>query len=255
MTHSRKYGLNLAIAAALSIAGVNSAYADGSSTGGKWNHMLAPLYLWGMSIDGESQLGPTISPLQIEFKDAISDMEAVFTVHYEAKKDALSLIGEYQFIDLAPSSELPGGQSVDVNFKNQMGELAVAYRLGGSDATDWEILGGLRYTKQKLKASLVGITPIDTDESWTVGIIGGRVITQISDNWSFAGRADWGTGGSDSTQLNLSGLFDWRFKNWGSLFFGYRWMDYDYDNGKSGFDHYAYKATQQGPVGGVAFHW
>ena len=227
-----------------------------SDSEGEWNHMLAPLFLWGMSIDGESQLGPVTTPLQINFTDAISDMEAVFTFHYEANKGDLTLIGEYQYIALAPSAEIPGGPNVDISFKNQMGELDVAYRVAGTETVDWEILGGVRYTKQKLKMSVGGVfEPVNVNESWTVGVIGGRVIADLPNNWRFAGRIDWGTGGSDNTQWNIAALFDWRFKEWGSLFLGYRWMDYDYDNGKRGKDHYAYKATQQGPQMGVAIYW
>lgn len=165
--------------------------ASAESDEGQWNHMLAPLFLWGMSIDGESQLGPVTTPLQINFTDAISDMEAVFTLHYEANKGDITLIGEYQYIDLGPVAEIPGGPSVDVSFKNQMGELAVAYRVAGTKTIDWEILGGVRYTKQRLKASVGGLfEPINVNESWTVGVIGGRFFADLPNNWRFAGRVD-----------------------------------------------------------------
>jgi len=32
-------------------------------------------------------------------------------------------------------------------------------------------------------------------------------------------------------------------------------MSYDYDNGRTGFDRYAYDATQQGPLMGLNIHW
>lgn len=40
-----------------------------------------------------------------------------------------------------------------------------------------------------------------------------------------------------------------------SVFFGYKYLDYNYDDGKKGFDHYGYDATQQGPLVGLNFHW
>ena len=75
----------------------------------------------------------------------------------------------------------------------------------------------------------------------------------MSDRWSFIGRVDYGAGGSDGT-WGLVGMFDYRFKNWGSVFFGYKWMDFDYSSG-SGLDRYTYDATQQGPLAGLNFHW
>ncbi len=75
----------------------------------------------------------------------------------------------------------------------------------------------------------------------------------INDGWSFVGRADYGFGGSDGT-WHLNGYFDYRFRDWGSVFFGYRWMDFDYENG-SGSDRYVYDATQQGPLAGLNLYW
>jgi len=49
-------------------------------------------------------------------------------------------------------------------------------------------------------------------------------------------------------------MFDYRFRDWGSVFLGYRWMDFDYSSG-SGINHYAYDATQQGPLAGLMFYW
>ena len=49
-------------------------------------------------------------------------------------------------------------------------------------------------------------------------------------------------------------MFDYRFRDWGSVFFGYKYMDFDYEDG-SGVNRYAYDATQQGPLAGLAFYW
>ena len=53
--------------------------------------------------------------------------------------------------------------------------------------------------------------------------------------------------------LNSGGKY--RFRDWGSVFAGYKWMDYNYDNGENGLDRYAYDATQQGPLVGLNIHW
>lgn len=45
-------------------------------------------------------------------------------------------------------------------------------------------------------------------------------------------------------------MVDYRFKGWGSAFFGYRYMDIDYEGGG-----YLYDAKQQGPQLGVALYW
>ncbi len=63
-----------------------------------------------------------------------------------------------------------------------------------------------------------------------------------------------GAGGSDFV-WNLGFMFDYRFTNWGSVSFGYKWLDYDYNNGKSGTEKFTYNVMHQGPLLGLKIHW
>jgi len=48
-----------------------------------WQNTLAPLYLWGASIEGTlNDQGITV-----DFDDAISDLNGIFTFHYEGARD------------------------------------------------------------------------------------------------------------------------------------------------------------------------
>ncbi len=233
------------------------AAADNSTGDNGWSFELAPLFLWGMNINGNSQIGAVDIPLDIEFKDdVLENLDAVFTIHFEAKKDKWSLFTEYQYADISPTAEIKGGAlKIDIDFQNTLWELGAAYRVARYGNTDIELLGGARYTRQENKTKIKnGPTLVDVDEAWWDGFFGGRIFTQLSNKWGFVGRVDVGTGGSDRV-WNLIGFFDYRFKEWGSLFVGYKWMDYDYDNGKSGANSYTYDATQQGPLAGITFYW
>ena len=93
----------------------------------------------------------------------------------------------------------------------------------------------------------------NTSEDWWDGFAGVRLWTHFNDTWSLVSRDDIGNGGFDVV-WNLSFILDYRFRTWGSVFVGYRWLDYDYDSG-SGPGRYAYDALQQGPLAGISFHW
>lgn len=242
----------------LSMVGVNVAHAvGGNSTGGEWEYSLAPLFLWAQGIEGTSQVGPTTSPLNVTFEDALDNLEATFTVHYEMKRDALTLFAEYQFVDLGPETEGPMNTELKVNFKSRIGELGAAYWVFGTDRTNWEVLAGARYTKQDLDVSVKnGPDLVSTDEDWWVGFFGGRFSAQLSKNWTFISRADFGVGPGETNRIwNLDVIFDYRFKDWGSVFAGYKYMNYDYENSDRGKDRFAYDATQQGPLFGLNFYW
>ena len=242
----------------LSVSGINTAHAmGGNSTDGQWEYSLAPLFLWAQGIEGESSVGPTTAPLDITFKDALDNLDGMFTVHYEMKRDALSLFAELQYVSLNPEAEGPGNTELSIVFKNTIGELGVGYWAFGTDRTNWEVLAGVRYTKQKLDLSISDRADLQlADEDWWVAFFGGRFSAQLSENWSFIGRVDYGLGAGKTNQIwNLNALLAYRFRHWGSVFAGYKWMDYDYENSTRGLGHYAYDARQQGPLLGLNIHW
>ena len=247
------------LAISLTLLATNQAYAK-SASGDKWQFSLAPMFLWGVSTKGTVRAGSATTPLELEFQDdALENLEAVLTWHFEARRNDLTLFVEHQYIDLAPTTTLPTGDPVIVGFKNTMVELGVAYSLSKSTTTDWQILGGVRLTKQILSVNEIPSPPstfssFNTSDRWVDAFIGGRVFTGFAKNWNFIGRADIGAGGSDLV-WKLAGLFDYRFTNWGSVFFGYKVLDYDYDNEVSGSERYAYDGRLQGPLVGLNIYW
>ncbi len=219
-----RYGILLTVAV-LSIGSANTVYAaGGDSTEGEWQFSLAPLFLWAQGIEGGSTIGPVTAPLDITFKDALSNLEFTFTVHFEAKRDKLTLFGEYQYVNLAPEAVGPMGGTVDIGFKDTIAELGAGYWVFGTETTDWEIIGGGRYTKQKLGVSVEGGPDlINISNNWWVGFFGGRMSATLSNKWTFIGRADYGLGSGDTNDIwNLNVMFDYRFKHWGSAFIGYK---------------------------------
>ena len=92
---------------------------------------------------------------------------------------------------------------------------------------------------------------MSVDDSWADGFVGARITGQWG-NWKVVGRGDVGGGSSDFV-WNASLLGDYRFKKWGSVFAGYRVLDYDYSSG-SGASRFAFDARLQGPLLGLAFY-
>lgn len=89
----------------------------------KWEHTLAPLFLWGMSVDGTSVLDGMAADLDLDFEDDIlENMEGVFTIHYEARKGDLVMFAEYQHVNLTPELGGAAGRaqaSADIDFTQQ----------------------------------------------------------------------------------------------------------------------------------------
>ncbi len=88
----------------------------------------------------------------------------------------------------------------------------------------------------------------------TIGGVTAPLDLTFNDKWSFIGRTDLGYGGSDNKAINASFQFDYRFRDWGSAFAGYRYLQYDFDNDSSS-NGYAFDAYQQGPLLGLTIYW
>jgi hypothetical protein len=234
---------------------------------GGWEYSVAPLYLWGKAINGAASIGPLEAPLDIGFKDDIlENLETGFAIHFEAKQGDLTLFAEYNYAKLDPSAEAAVGPVVigaDIKFRDTMAELGFGYAFWNSDTTSWEVLGGIRYMEQELdvRLNLPDVLPIPLPDKisggddWTHGFGGFRVTTQLSQNWSLRARADYGYRDGDNTAISGLGFLDYRFRDWGSFFAGYRYLDTEYSNGRSGNKGYSFDADQQGPIVGVNFYF
>ena len=231
-------------------------WADSNKDFNTWQNTLAPLYLWGVSMSGTSTFGTSTVPLDIEFTDAVSDLEGIFTFHYEGAKGNWGIIADYSFLNLTPKAEIPGTSvQLNVDMKNTIAEIAGLYRFGPNNP--WQLLAGFR--SYDLDITVTNLPPpapvsqIAIKETINDFFIGGRYMRDINDKWSFIGRADIGAGDSDLV-WNVLAAFDYRFTKLLSAFAGWRVLNYDVDTG-SGADTFKYDMNHSGPILALAFHW
>ena len=239
------------------LVSVSNSWADTKEDFNSWQNTLAPLYLWGVSMSGDMTSGPVTAPLELEFTDAASELEATYTFHYEGAKGHWGVILDYSFLNLTPDIDVPGTPAtVGVDMKNTIAEVAAVYRFGAD--SPWQLLAGYRsyildLTVSGLPSPPAPSTSLTIDETINDIFIGGRFVKQINDKWSFTGRADIGTGDSDLV-WNAFAAFDYEFTNLLSGLVGWRVLDYDVDRG-SGADRFKYDMNHSGPLLALAFHW
>lgn len=92
-------------------------------------------------------------------------------------------------------------------------------------------------------------------DDWWHCFGGFRTVTKISESWQFRVIADMGDKDSSNKSGHVSATVDCRFRDWGSFFAGYLYLDTDYDNKKSGANGYAANNDQKGPLLGVNFYF
>jgi hypothetical protein len=75
----------------------------------------------------------------------------------------------------------------------------------------------------------------------------------VGEKWGLLLRGDAGGGGSKLVWSVILGA-DWRFKQWGSVRCGYRWLDYDFDKDSDG-NSFRFDFLAQGPFFAAVLHW
>ena len=97
--------------------------------------------------------------------------------------------------------------------------------------TEVEPIAGVRWAYQKLETKAgSGVELISAREDWWDVFGELRLWTYFDERWTLLSRLDIGTGDSDFV-WNASLILDYRFNDWGAVFFGYRWLDYDFASG------------------------
>lgn len=233
-----------------------------------WEFSVAPLYLWAKNIEGSSAVGGKEAPLDLDFKDDILDnLDSAFAIHFEARKNNLTLYAEYNYAKLDPTTSTSVGPIVitsDVEFEDTLWEAGATWTFAQHGDSTWELLGAIRYAEHDIEVDISreggpGILPlpdkITAGDDWWQGVAGLRYTFQVTDRWSWRLRGDYGYGDSDNSSLHAIGFLDYRFRDWGSFFAGYRYLDTDFDNGKNSASGYAFDGDQQGPVLGLAFYF
>lgn len=230
-----------------------------------WQFALSPLYLWAKNIEGTAVVGGRESALSLDFQDDILDnLESAYAFHLEARKRNLTLYAEYNYAELTPTATATPGRAeyrAEVTFEEIMWEAGALWAFADRGDSSWELLGAVRYQEDDLKLDLLRSGQrerrrrVSAGDDWWQGVVGLRYTFHATDRWSWRLRGDYGYGDSDNESLHATAFLDYRFRDWGSVFGGYRYLDNDYDNGRSYAGGYAFDGSEQGPVLGLNFYF
>ncbi len=230
-----------------------TAYAQEKESNG-WEYRIIP-YLWAVGLDGDMVVGGQPVEMDIDFDELLDEVEFAGEVHFEATKNRWSWVADTTIIKIE-SEQKAGPFTAEVEMDYVLAEFFVGYRI----APKWDLIGGVRYWLMDVDLDIQGpIPPVDEDESWLDLIVGARYFTDISEKWTFAGRADIGgfdIGESADSTWNVSALFfrDYGRKGNKQFIAGYRILDVDFDEG-SGTSQFKFDIEQSGPLFGASFTW
>jgi hypothetical protein len=115
----RKSTITVVALVLLAVAGLAPAAEEG------WTFKLTP-YLWAMGADGDVGIGPVNSPVDIDFADAVKDLELGGMLGVEACQGPWSVMGDAAYIGLEDEASTALGE-VEVEFEQWVVQGAATY--------------------------------------------------------------------------------------------------------------------------------
>jgi hypothetical protein len=241
------------LAAALPfLLAASNASAEGSPQG--WQH-TALIYGMGAAIDGTAQIGNVSVPVDVSISELFDTLEFGAMGAYRAENGTWSFTADATFMGLGGSDTTEGGRlkgDVDID------QLTLMATVGRRWTEHLEFLFGLGYfdLSAEVKVTSTAGEVVDLkakrDADWIDPTIGLQYNRPFAGNWRLNLRGDIGGFGVGSDlMLHLLADVRWQASDTIGVVFGYRLIDFDYEDG-NGQDYQHYDLTEQGPLVGVS---
>jgi hypothetical protein len=221
-----------------------------------WDHTVF-IYGMGAAIDGKAQLGPLEVDVDVSISDLFDALEFGAMAAYRADNGTWSYTVDATFMALGGASKSESG---NVLGKLDVDQLTLMGTVGRRVTPNLEALFSLAYFDLSTKLAVTTTNPLTgetttrragKDPSWVDPLVGLQFTAPLGERWRLGLRGDIGGFGvgSDLSYQALATL-RWEVNDKVGLFFGYRLISFDYEDGKD-LKYERYDLTEQGPLIGV----
>ena len=192
------------------------------------------IYGWIPSISANTPF-PDSDDGSVDAEDIIDDLKMVFMGNYSGRNDTWSVFGDLVYVDLGNSANhtFPNNDValVSMDMKALLINAGVGYNLIDTGDGILDLVGGVRYLDLEVDVRTQGHIgrDISGSEDFTDFFIGVKGYKNINANWYIPYEADIGTGDSELSWQVFAGV-GYRY-NWGDIKLGYRYLEYDMEDG------------------------
>ena len=225
-------------------------------------HFTATPYLWLAGIDGDVTVRGFESDVDVNFGDIVDVIDFGAIGHFEAKKGRWAIMSDLVYLKVSENADTPGPiiSDIDVEVDTLVLEVGGAYTVYETDSNFFNkpmslaVLGGIRYTHLEVDVDITAmpaIADVSGSKDWVDPFVGFRSSIHWTRRWSSSVRFDIGGFGVGSDLVyQIAAVQVYELNERLDFVFGYRWLDYDYDDG-SGSTRFEFDTTLSGPLLGM----
>lgn len=223
-----------------------------------WHFVIAP-YGWLISLDGNATVDGTTSIIDEDFDDLFKNINFVAEGRFEAWRGSWGAIADVTYVELE-TDESMGPVDIESNTDVLLLVAGGMKRVvdqevneDGAGGVKVDAILGLTYTSLDVTLDVDPGPKVKQDEDWVDPILGLRSRFNITEKWGahlelLIGGFDL-FDGSDFVSM-ATALIGRETVRGQILYFGWRNLDIEYENGDFGMD-----VTFNGPIVGYEFHF
>ena len=218
----------------------------------KWSNQ-GLVYLLAPTLSGTQGVGDLELDVDIGASEVFDAIDSGFLGMYRGEGERWGVLLDVVYMDLKGSTEDTfDAFSGDMELEQTVAIASVTWRVNDT----LQLTGGALYSDVAATLLLSGPNndrQLKVGDDWIDPVVGVLFETPISSAWEFTGAAQIGGFGVGSDLVVvLSGAFAYRFNRWSSVSLGYRYLDFDYDDG-DGADRFKFDLKEHGPAIGFRF--
>ena len=236
----------------LTLAPAIAAAEDATEDAPRWSNQ-GLVYLLAPTLSGTQGVGDLELDVDIDASEVFDAIDSGFLGMYRGEGERWGIMLDVVYMDLKGGTEDTfDAFSGDMNVEQTVPIAPVTWRVNDT----LQLTGGALYSDVAATLSLSGPNndrQLKVGDDWIDPVVGVLFETPISSAWEFTGAAQIGGFGVGSDLVVvLSGAFAYRFNRWSSVSLGYRYLDFDYDDG-DGADRFKFDLKEHGPAIGFRF--
>lgn len=232
---------------------------------------IVPFYLWLPGYNGSVAVGgPTgnqVGPIKIDLTpidivsnlgDFLDALDGLYMGAGEVRYGNIGLVYDVFYLNVSSTAEIDRTVlrgAADIAFSQVMATVLGSYRAFESDATQIDLLAGVRITDIKMDVDLTfNLLPdftLSDGSTWVDPMFGAKGRMQLDENWYANGTAlVGGFGVSSDIVWDVSASLGYQWNNWLDFYAGFRGAGTDYKSG-----NFVWDVTQYGPVMGATIRF